>query len=208
VVSDELSANEQSIVETDLVNRAKTDRAAFSKLYDRFYPLVARYCMRRLFDRSVAEDVVGDVFLNVATNLPTFRGATETDFRCWLFRIATNAVNACLRQTKRRRELLEAAARSRHLRGTESSTSSSTEWEALDWPVVYRALLALDERDQTIVMLRFFAGSSHEEIAGVVNATPGSVRTALSRTLTRLREEFNPSGDKQLASGKSPGAKG
>ncbi len=185
------------MVDTDLVVRAKTDRAAFSELYDRFQPLVARYCLRRLFDRTVAEDVVSEVFLTVASRLRSFAGETEVDFRCWLFRIATNAVNAHLRQTRRRRELLEAAARSRQLVCAENQRSSQ-EWEALDWPAVYEALLALGERDQTIVMLRFFAGSSYEEIAEVVEATPGAVRTALSRTLTRLREEFNPSARSRL----------
>ncbi len=178
------------MVDADLVVRAKTDRAAFGVLYDQFQPLVARYCLRRLFDRTVAEDVVADVFLTVAANLRSFPGRTESDFRCWLFRIATNAVNAHLRQTRRRRELLEAAARSRHLAQAESHSAAATEWEALDWSAVYQALLALDERDQTIVMLRFFAGSSYEEIADVVDSTPGAVRTALSRTLARLRAEF------------------
>ena len=181
------------MVETDTVVRAKTNRAAFGSLYDRYQPLVTRYCMRRLFDRTVAEDVVSEIFLTVASNLRTIPGRTETDFRCWLFRIATNAVNAYLRQTKRRRELLEAAARSRQLGRTENAATAAGEWETLDWPVVYEAIMALDERDQTIVMLRFFAGSSYEEIAEVVNSTAGAVRTALSRTLAHLREEFNPS---------------
>ena len=180
------------MVDTETVVRAKTDRAAFGSLYDRYQPLVTRYCMRRLFDRTVAEDVVSEIFLTVASNLRTIPGRTETDFRCWLFRIATNAVNAYLRQTKRRRELLEAAARSRQLGRTENAATAPGEWETLDWPAVYEAIMALDERDQTILMLRFFAGSSYEEIAEVVNSTAGAVRTALSRTLAGLREEFNP----------------
>ena len=57
-------------------------------------------------------------------------------------------------------------------------------------PVV--ALPVADERDQSIVMLRFFADFSCDEIAAVVDATPGAVRTALSRALSRLRDKFNP----------------
>ena len=70
--------------------------------------------------------------------------------------------------------------------------ASPADIETLDWPAVYQALLELDERERTIVTLRFFGGCSHEEIADVVHATPGAVRTALSRTLSRLREKFNP----------------
>jgi RNA polymerase sigma-70 factor (ECF subfamily) len=183
---------EQPPADDDLVVRARTDRAAFGLLYDRYYPGVTRYCVRRLFDREIAEDVVSDVFLTLAAKLRDFPGRTETDFRRWLFRIATNAVHAYLRQTRRRQEIWEAAARSRH-RAPRASSDASSEWERLDWPAVYQAVLELDERDQSLVMLRFFAGLSHEEIAAVVEMTPGAVRTALSRTRARLRAQFNPS---------------
>jgi RNA polymerase sigma-70 factor (ECF subfamily) len=190
-MSDDRLSSEQPGVDDDLVLRARTDRAAFGQLYDCYYAHVARYCLRRLFDRTVAEDVVSDVFLQVASHLGEFPGRTQTDFRRWLFRIATNAVNAHLRQSRRRQELWDAAARGRHWERGSGWHPSSAE-NRVDWPAVYQALLELDERDQTIVTLRFFADFSHDEIADVVNATPGAVRTALSRILSRLREKFNP----------------
>jgi RNA polymerase sigma-70 factor (ECF subfamily) len=202
-MSEELTECDQPAADGDLVVRARTDRGAFSRLYDRYYPRVARYCLRRLFDRTLADDVVSEVFLQVASHIRTFTGRTETDFRRWLFRIATNAVNAHLRQTRRRQELWEAAARSRHWDHLGSSPPSPAERDLLDWPAVYQALLELDERDQAIVMLRFFADCTCEEIAAVVDATPGAVRTALSRTLSRLRDRFNPAGVPEPALGKS-----
>jgi RNA polymerase sigma-70 factor, ECF subfamily len=191
-MSDDLSESEQPSGD-ELVVRARTDRIAFGLLYDRYYPQVARYCLRRLFDRALAEDVTSEVFLQVASHLGGFWGRCETDFRRWLFRIATNAVNAHLRQTRRRREIRDAAARSGQLDRNVPAHPAVAEHDALDWPVVYDALLELDERLQTIVMLRFFADLSHEEIAVVVDSTAGAVRTALSRTLARLRERFDPS---------------
>ena len=195
-MSNELPLSEQSAADDEIVVRAcrgdRADRTAFSLLYDRYYPRVARYCLRRLFDRTLAEDVTSDIFMQVASHLREFTGTTDTDFRRWLFRIATNAVSAHLRQSLRRQELWEAAARSRHWDHLGSSPPSPAEHDILDWPAVYQALLELDERDQAIVMLRFFADCSHEEIAAVVNATAGAVRTSLSRTLSRLRERFNP----------------
>jgi len=179
-------------MDDDLVVRAKTDREAFGLLYDHYYPIVIRYCLRRLFDRTIAEDVVSDVFMAVASKLRTFPGQTESDFRRWIFRIATNAVNAHLRQSRRRQELWQKAAHGRQ-RDTSHSGDSGRECDILDWPAVYQAVLELDEREQTILTLRFFAGCSYEEIAEVVGASPGAVRTALSRTLSWLRMKFNPS---------------
>src|SRR6185369_4056959 len=118
---DELPETEQYADGNDLVVRARTDRAAFAELYDLYYPRVAQYCMRRLFERTVAEDVTSEVFLQVATHLRTFAGRTETDFRCWLFRIATNALNASLRQASRRQALWKAAVQDRQIGGQDDS---------------------------------------------------------------------------------------
>lgn len=97
--------------EDDLVKLACTDSVAFGELFDHFYPLIFAYCTRRLVMRAVAEDVASEVFLKVAQGIRDFPGLCVEDFRRWLFRIATNEINAQLRQSIRRRELLEAAVR-------------------------------------------------------------------------------------------------
>ncbi len=173
-----------------LVLRAQSDAEAFASLYDQYYPRVLRYCHRRLFDRTAAEDVTSEVFLSVAEHLPGFTGRCASDFRCWLFRIATNAVHAQLRQSLRRGKLLETAARNGQL----NSGGTPSTLDALDWPVVQAAIGTLGEREQTILTLRFFAGLSHEEIGNVVDATSGAVRTALSRALQSLRERLAAAG--------------
>ena len=174
----------------EFVARLRTDRAALGVLYDRYYPRIVRYCIRRLFDRATAEDVTSEVFLSVASSVRTFPGTSGSDFRRWLFRIATNAVNAHLRDSSRRRELLERAARSGRVGRNGETGRHSAERQMLDWPAVYEALMELEERDQTIVALRFFGDLPHEEIGEIVQATPGAVRTALGRALSRLRERF------------------
>lgn len=181
------AALDDSSTDHGLVVRARCDRDAFGVLYDQYYPRVLRYCLRRLFVREAAEDVTSDVFLHVAAHLPGFAGKTEADFRRWVFRIAVNAVNAQLRQTQRRHQLLEAAARCRRLPAADGAPPP---FETLDWPVAYQAILELPDRDQAILTLRFFAGLSHDEIAAVVGASAAAVRTALSRVLQRLRIRF------------------
>ena len=189
-MGNERSTSGPAAADDVLVARVRTDRAAFAALYDRYYPRIVKYCVRRLFDRSTAEDVTSEVFLNVASSVRTFAGTTDSDFRRWLYRIATNAVNAHLRGTLRRRELLEHAARSGRLGRDGPADGAPADREVLDWPAVYQALMELDEREQTIVSLRFFAELSHEEIGDVVGATPAAVRTAMSRALSRLRDRF------------------
>jgi hypothetical protein len=74
MMSDEEADFEASANADELVVRAKSDRAAFSQLYERYYSEASRYCLRRLLIRSIAEAVVCDVFLQIASHLTTFPG--------------------------------------------------------------------------------------------------------------------------------------
>lgn len=173
----------------DLVVAAKTSSDAFGKLFDRFYPSIFAYCMRRLVLRGLAEDVTSEVFLKVAGNIRDFPGTREQDFCRWLFRIATNEINAHLRQSIRRRELLEGAVRLGQIDASVSTAILETDWP-VSWEDVYRELQQLSDREQSIISLRFFAGHKHEEIAQVLELKSGSVRVALSRALDKLRDRL------------------
>ncbi len=172
-----------------LVSSARTNRVAFGELFDHFYPLIFAYCMRRLVVRAVAEDIASEVFLKVAASIREFSGLCVEDFRRWLFRIATNEINAHLRQSIRRQELLKAATQI----GTISisvSTSLLNDETLIDWQDLYEALDELTEREQSIISLRFFGGLKHNQIADVLELNSGAIRVALSRALNKLRDRL------------------
>lgn len=173
----------------ELVKAARTDRTALGRLFDEFYPLIFAYCVRRLVLRAVAEDVTSEVFLKVAGSIRDFPGTCAEDFRRWLFRIATNEINAHLRQSIRRRELLESAVQMGRIDSAVSAPLLDDD-SPLDWQSLYRALGELSDREQTIISLRFFAGLKHDQISQVLGIKAGAIRVALSRALDKLRERL------------------
>ena len=102
------SLNLSETEHTSLIQKACSNPDAFAQLYLLHYQDVFYYCVRRLFDRHSAEDVTSTVFFKVMNKLDSFDGRA-TDFRSWLFRIATNAVNDHLRSSKRRADVIEKA---------------------------------------------------------------------------------------------------
>jgi len=187
----------------ELVKAARTDRTAFGKLFDEFLPLIFAYCTRRLVLRAVAEDVTSEVFLKVAGSIRDFPGTCAEDFRRWLFRIATNEINAHLRQSIRRRELLEAAVQMGTINPAVSAPLLDDN-SPLDWQALYRALGELSHREQSIISLRFFAGLKHDQISQVLEIKAGAIRVALSRALDKLREGLR---DHDVSKPSSPGSK-
>ena len=170
-----------------LVTRARTNPDALGCLYERHYPSVLRYCVRRLFLRDLAEDVTSEVFLKVARGIGSFTGHTESDFANWLYAIATREANAVIRRSRRRRELLEAAVRQGRVRPAEA-TEATDDW--LDWPRLYEAIASLPPRDQSLVMLRSFEQLPFERIAEICDMKPVTARVAFTRALAKLRKRL------------------
>jgi RNA polymerase sigma-70 factor (ECF subfamily) len=171
----------------ELVLQARSDREAFGRLYDEIYSPVFRYCIRRTGNRSLAEDITSTVFVNVATAIKSFPGQTFVDFRRWVFVVATNELNADYRKTERRHALLVEAAESGRLPVKARDDAASAE---RDLGSVQAALLRLDERDRTIITLRFFSELPYEDVANILNITAGAARTAASRAIRRIRADI------------------
>ena len=143
--------------------------------------------MHRLFERQAAEDVTSTVFLKVVENLGRFKGDKQ-QFRNWLYKIATNAVNNHLRQAARRKRLLKVVGErvSRLTVDCRGSKDESAEKLAL----LREAMLGLKARYQTIITLRFFENLKLTEIAEVLGSSPGTVRSQLARALVKLRKKI------------------
>lgn len=177
----------EAVVDDQVVVQARTQRESLGMLYDATYPLVFRYCLRRTGQRSLAEDIVSSVFLNVATKMADFPGTTFIDFRRWVFRITTNELNAHHRQSARRQTLMMTAVQSGQVSRQVSGEPALASDACLADETLQAALARLDDRDREILSMRFFAELPYHDIAAILEMTPGAVRTAASRCLTKLR---------------------
>ena len=179
--------------ETDqdlLIREACSDRAAFAQLYRLHYDNIFRYCARRLFNRHTAEDVTSIVFFKAMRTIGSFEGNSK-DFRNWLYRIATNAVNDHLRTAKRRADAIRNIALvhgSDHTLDSESDTEHQEEMLP-----VKRALLTLKPKQQTVITLRFFENLKLTAIAEILGQNPATTRSQLSRALSSLRKKLEAS---------------
>ena len=164
-----------------LIARARNENTAFIQLYRSRYDAVFRYCVHRLFERQSAEDVTSEIFLKAVENINGFKG-NEKQFRCWLYKIATNTVNNHLRKTARRKRILKVSCEQTN------SRVAACEEPSDKLALLREALFTLRPRYQTIITLRFFENLKLTEIAEVLGSSPGTVRSQLTRALAKLRK--------------------
>ena len=179
--------------ETDqdiLIKEACGDSAAFARLYRLHYDEVFRYCARRLFNRHTAEDVTSIVFFKVMRRISSFKGNSR-DFRNWLYRIATNAVNDHLRTAKRRADAIRNIAL---VHGSDHTLDAESNCELQEEILhVKQALLTLKPKQQTVITLRFFEKMKLNDIAEILGQNPATTRSQLSRALSSLKRALRAS---------------
>jgi RNA polymerase sigma-70 factor, ECF subfamily len=163
------------------------DARAVGALLTRVRPLVVRYCRARVGrqERSFAsaDDVAQEVCLAVLTALPGYRDQGRP-FLAFVYGIAAHKVADAHRAAARNRSEPvaevpdepdeEAGPEQRAMRG-----------ELSDRMAVLLQVLPAKQRE--IVVLRVVVGLSAEETADAVGSTPGAVRVAQHRALSRLR---------------------
>lgn len=174
---------------TDLVDAALDgDRRAVEHLLGRIQPLIVRYCRARVGGRErtlvSAEDIAQEVCVAVLGALSKYRYEPQS-FLAFVYGIAAHKVaDARRRAVRNRAEVVPELPDCPSLEDGPEQHAVNGEMLAQ----VTRLLHKLPTRQREILVLRVAVGLSAEEVALAVESTPGAVRVAQHRALTRMRE--------------------
>lgn len=136
-----------------------------------------------LMTGTEVEDVVQEAFVKAYRTLGSLRAGEA--FRPWLVAIATNEARNRARSTARgRRATFRLALR-------EPAVHDRLEDDVAAADAARRlvaAVHALRDDDRTVVTYRYLLDLSEAETAQALGIAPGTVKSRLSRALSRLRE--------------------
>lgn len=164
--------------ETELVKNARQgDKESFCILYGAYKDRLYRYAYYKLGNAEDAQDAVSDCIVSAFEQIKNLRRAEA--FSSWIFRILHITCSKYVKRQIDARETssIEAFSNSRAL--SDSYDNSSAELnEALD---------ILNNEEREIVLLCVVAGLTSKEAAKLTDMTAGSVRSKLSRSLSKMR---------------------
>ena len=166
------------------------NRRAMDEIVARYHGKLLDFAFRRLGDRETSADIAQGALLKAFESAGSYR--LESSFRTWLYTIALNLIRDEWRRRKHRKESL-----SSEIEGAEEfieAQAQSPEDSALDqmtsselWASVGR----LSENYGTAVTLKFRQGLTYEEIAKVMGAPSGTVKSWVHYALKELRERLS-----------------
>jgi len=157
----------------------------FEVLYRSSRDDVYAYVCTLLRDPAAAEDVTALAFERAYRRRRTF-DRRRGEERAWLFGIARNAA---LDELRRRRRV--AALVTEPVDEAVSPDDEDGVEVALRRTALQAALAKLPAREREIVALKFHAGLSNTELAGVLGVSESNAGTLLYRTMEKLRKACN-----------------
>jgi len=127
-----------------------------------------------------ANDLAQETFLKAYRAIHRFRG--DSAFSTWLYRIA---VNSCLNFRSARRPAPAPLAESIADAGAGADVTLERQDEARR---VRAAVSRLPDRQRATLILKVYQDLTHEEVAGVLGSSVGTVKANLFHALNNLRK--------------------
>ena len=161
------------------------DRAAFSRLYELYAPVVHGVLLSHVA-RNDADDLVHDVFLKALRSMDTLERPER--FGAWICSIARNRARDAHKSRRTASELPEDLGDDFTSRGPRDASEKGAEDEQAR--LALASLRELPEAYRETLAMRLVEGLSGPEIARRTGLTPGSVRVNLCRGMKLLREKL------------------
>jgi RNA polymerase sigma-70 factor, ECF subfamily len=183
------SWSEERLVGLDaeaLVRRCqRDDRLAIEVLVRRYQNYVFRLCYLVMRSEQDAEDMTQETFIRAFGALPRFEFREGTSFEGWLYRIA---VNACRSRMRRKwYQVLPWPEPAPHLASELAEQPDQLLMRGERRDEILAAIDMLGDKHRLVVILRYYAGMSNEEIARALNIPSGTVRSRMHVARQRLR---------------------
>ena len=180
----------------ELVRRAQEgDVRAFDQLVERYHDKIYSLTYNMTSNREDAEDLTQEIFVKAFEALPRFRG--KSSFYTWLYRIAVNKTINYRKKRNRNRALsldqfdqeikTDEVYHDLTAKGSPLRNISLTELQQK----LNEALQHLSEKHRTVLVMHDMQGIPHEEIARIVGASVGTIRSRLFYARRQMQSELS-----------------
>jgi RNA polymerase sigma-70 factor, ECF subfamily len=176
--------------ESPLVERARSDPAAFGQLYERYVDRVYSYIYHRVGNVQEAEDLTARTFYRALDKLDTYEDR-GLPFSAWLFRIAHN-LTANWHRDRSQRSFLSL---DRLLgQGTDKETPEAQITQQEEKEALMEAIDRLPEERRNLLHYKFGTSLSNLEIGEIMNKSESAIKSLYFRTLAALRQDLEDRG--------------
>lgn len=144
-------------------------------LFDRHHAHIFNFLYKMCGDKMLSEDLTQDVFYKVIKYRSSYKNGK---FVSWIFTIARNSLKTHYTRNKEMHSDLDTV----QYRLAENENENQEDYSQLQ-----RALGKLESSDREVIIMHKFHEIKYNELAEIMNSTPGAIKTKVSRALKKLK---------------------
>ena len=173
--------------EESLVRQAQQrDPMALAQLYEENFDKIYRYIVLKIGDRTEAEDMTQQVFLNAIKSISSFKWKKGTPFSAWLFRIAHNQiVDYWRKKAKRNYVPLDESLADR------DPAPEAVLEKKMDIEQLTQATKFLTGAQREVISLRFAGELPMAQIARIMGKSEGAIKALQHSAIVSLRKTLS-----------------
>ncbi|CAB4550838.1 unannotated protein [freshwater metagenome] len=174
----------------DLVDLVRRDQSALARIYDRFGSAVYGLSRQVLKDDGLAQDVTQEIFLRL-WNEPQRFDPERGSLRSFLLREAHSRSIERVRSEEARRQR---ESRSEFRDRPVPLDIEDDVLKSLTSDEVRNALSQLPEGERSAIVLAYYGGHSYREVASVLGAPEGTIKSRIRSGLLKLSSLLDDEG--------------
>lgn len=176
----------QQYTEQELIEGCKRGKRKFQELlYKRFYAFGMSICLRYAYGRDDALEILNDSFMKVFDHIREFD--QNRPFKAWFRRILVNTALDHYRLGRRHRLCFSLEELEAEYGDVVLQISGDDADQAFTTGFVLSLFDSLPEAYRMVFNMYEVEGYSHDEIAAMLDVSPGTSRSTLSRAKKMLR---------------------
>ena len=165
---------------------AKGDQRALEQLYKAASPRLYSVCLRIVRQEALAEEVLQECFVKIWNNASTFargKGSAMT----WMISIVRNRSLDMLRSLRVEPEKVDVEYEGMEFASEDPDPESHAQLSGATQAVM-DCLEQLKEDQRRCILLAYYEGHTHDELAQLLDTPLGTVKAWIRRGLERLRQ--------------------
>jgi RNA polymerase sigma-70 factor (ECF subfamily) len=179
--------------EQEIIERAQSsDAEAFGQLYDTYYQPIFGFMYNRTGNAELAKDLTSETFFQALKNLHRYKPKKGARFKSWLFAIAVAQVGNYYRSRKKFLEITteeapEIASRDEFRPDIAYKMGEDSDELKEKIELLSEVMKQLNEKQQTILTLRYFSKMTVPEISATLGMKEGTIKSHIHRALKKMQ---------------------
>jgi RNA polymerase sigma-70 factor (ECF subfamily) len=153
---------------------------AMAYIFERYNVRIYNFLFQMIRDVSVCEDLTQNVFYKVIKYKHSYKGGK---FISWIFKIARNIFSDYYQKQKKTQNFEDIDAVAKH---EEENVLEKEE----NRNHLLKLLNTLKKEEKELIVMNRLQEIKYEQIAEILDSTPGAVKTKVCRIIKKLRIEY------------------